>query len=77
MTVAEEPKEEIKEKIRYILNAGNLYQYRIRTAGGFSIIYFHVKGIEVDEVKLLIQKSGIDSKLPECIRIAHLIGRIF
>ncbi|MFW9940041.1 MAG: DUF99 family protein [Candidatus Thorarchaeota archaeon] len=66
-----------KEKIQYILEAGNLYQSRIQTAGGISNIYFHLKGIEISEVNFLLKKSSIDSKLPECLRLAHLIGKLF
>lgn len=69
--------ENYREKIKYISNAGNLYQNTIKTAGGTSIVYFHAKGIEINEVNLLIQKSSIDSKLPECLRLAHLIGKLF
>lgn len=69
--------EDYKEKIQYIINAGNLHQTRIQTAGGISNIYFHLKGIGISEVEFLIQKSSIDSKLPECLRLAHLIGRLF
>jgi endonuclease V-like protein UPF0215 family len=65
------------EKIKNIVNAGNLYHTTINTAGGLSKIYFHVKGIELNEVNSLLQKISIDSKLPESLRIAHLIGRIF
>ena len=66
-----------KEKIINIFHAGNLYQTKIRTAGGLSTIYFHKKGVEVKEVELLLQRVCLDSKLPECLRIAHLIGRLF
>lgn len=66
-----------KEKIQNIFHAGNLYHTNIHTAGGFSTIYFHKKGIEVKEVELLLQKVCLDSKLPECLRIAHLIGSLF
>jgi len=69
--------EDYREKIHYIINAGNLYKTRIQTAGGISSLYFHLKGIEISEVELLIQKSRIDSKLPECLRLAHLIGKLF
>ena len=66
-----------KEKIANIFNAGNLYQTNILTAGGVSTIYFHKKGIELKEIELLLQKVRLDSKLPECLRIAHLIGTLF
>ncbi|MFX1278581.1 MAG: DUF99 family protein [Promethearchaeota archaeon] len=66
-----------KKKIKYISNAGYLYQDTIKTAGGASTVYFHAKGIEINDVNLLIQKSSIDSKLPECLRLAHLIGKLF
>ncbi|UCD00905.1 MAG: DUF99 family protein [Promethearchaeota archaeon] len=66
-----------KEKIQNIVDAGNLYQTQIETAGGISIIYFHSKGIENNKVDSLLQKICVDSKLPECLRLAHLIGRLF
>jgi endonuclease V-like protein UPF0215 family len=69
--------EDYNEKVKFILNAGNLYETRIQTAGGTSSIYFHIKGLEISEVELLVQKSSIDSKLPECLRLAHLIGKMF
>jgi endonuclease V-like protein UPF0215 family len=65
------------EKIQYILNAGDLYRTKISTAGGLSTIYFHKKGINIKDVESLLPKVCLDSKLPECIRIAHLIGRLF
>ncbi|MFX1490001.1 MAG: DUF99 family protein [Promethearchaeota archaeon] len=65
------------EKIRNIIQAGNLYYTTVQTAGGPSTVYFHLKGMEFYEVNSLLQKVCIDSKLPECLRIAHLIGRIF
>lgn len=66
-----------KQKMKNIIDAGNLYQTQIETAGGLSTIYFHLKGIESYKVDSLLQKICIDSKLPECVRLAHLIGRIF
>ena len=69
--------ESYKEKIEYILNAGNLYQTKIQTAGGISTVYFHLKGMKIPEVNFLIKNSSIDSKLPECLRLAHLIGKMF
>lgn len=65
-----------KNKLQHIFDSGNLYQTEIKTAGGISNIYFHSKGIETKEVELLLKKVCIDSKLPECVRLAHLIGRI-
>lgn len=69
--------ESYKKKIECILNAGNLYQSKIQTAGGISTIYFHLRGLKISEVKYLIKNSSIDSKLPECLRLAHLIGKLF
>lgn len=66
-----------KDKIQNILNAGDLYETEIVTAGGLSKVYFHSKGLEIREVESLLRKISIDSKLPECVRLAHLIGRIF
>ncbi|HEC39049.1 hypothetical protein LCGC14_0773830 [marine sediment metagenome] len=64
------------KKLQQIFDSGNLYKTEIKTAGGISNIYFHSKGIEIKEVELLLQKICIDSKLPESIRLAHLIGRV-
>jgi len=66
-----------KQKIQNIFDAGNLFQTQIETAGGISDIYCHFNGIDIDKVESLLQKVCIDSKLPECIRLAHLIGKIF
>ncbi|GAG79683.1 unnamed protein product, partial [marine sediment metagenome] len=66
-----------RTKIQYIVNAGNLYSTDILTAGGSSNIYFHSKGIDIDEIDLLLQQVSIDSKFPECVRLAHLIGTLF
>ena len=66
-----------KEKLQFIINAGHLYQTEIKTAGGFSTVYFHAMGINIDEVEELLQKACIDSKQPECTRLAHIIGRLF
>ena len=66
-----------KAKIQYIINAGNLYETEIETAGGTSKIFFHSKGIEYNQINLLLQKICIDSKLPEPVRLAHIIGKLF
>ncbi|MFX1274699.1 MAG: DUF99 family protein [Promethearchaeota archaeon] len=66
-----------KDKLQLIFNAGNLYQTDIKTAGGYSKVYFHAIGIDIDEVELLLNKVCIDSKQPECTRLAHIIGRLF
>lgn len=62
-------------KIERIIKAGELYQTKIQTAGGLSNVYYHVKGALLEEVNELLEKVCIDSKLPEPIRIAHLIGK--
>jgi endonuclease V-like protein UPF0215 family len=64
-------------KINCILDAGNLYETEIQTAGGSSKIYFHCMGIDIEDVESLLTKVCIDSKLPESVRLAHLIGKIF
>ena len=69
--------ETFKEKFKLIIRAGNLYQTDIKTAGGFSTLYFHIVGMEVDDVEKLLKKICIDSKQPECTRLAHIIGRLF
>ncbi len=66
-----------KNKLQYIINAGELYETNIKTAGGSSKIYFHLKGVDFEEVDDLMQKLCIDSKLPEPVRIAHIIGKAF
>jgi len=66
-----------KNKFQKIINAGNLYQTEINTAGGLTKIYFHFKGIEVKKIESLLSKICIDSKLPECVRLAHIIGKLF
>ena len=66
-----------EKKIQHIVDSGNLYQTEVETAGGRSKIFFHAKGIEPKEVDLLLKKICIDSKLPECVRLAHLIGTLF
>lgn len=68
---------EYKNKIKKIIRAGNLFETEISTAGGISKVYFHPIGIELKEVKELLEKLCIDSKMPECVRMAHLIGKIF
>lgn len=69
--------EDYKAKLQNIFCAGNLYEVSIGTAGGLTKIYFHLKGIEIAEVESLLHKTCIDSKLPECIRFAHMIGKLF
>ena len=62
-------------KLRKIVNAGNLYEAVIETAGGFSKVFFHSKGISYKDVNSLFQKVCIDSKIPEPVRLAHIIGK--
>jgi len=65
------------QKMERIINAGDLYETEILTAGGFSKVYYHVIGAPPEEVNELLEKICIDSKLPEPVRIAHLIGKAF
>ena len=65
-----------KVKLQKIINAGNLYETNINTAGGISKMYFHSKGISNAEVEMLLEKICIDSKLPESVRLAHIIGKM-
>jgi len=62
-------------KLRKIVNAGNLYETVIETAGGLSKVFFHSKGISYSNVKSLFHKVCIDSKIPEPVRLAHIIGK--
>jgi len=64
------------EKLKKIVNAGNLYETSINTAGGVSKVYFHAIGIKIEEAELLLKKLCVDSKVPEPVRIAHLIGKV-
>ena len=66
-----------KNKLRNIIEAGNLYETEVGTAGGISKLFFHYKGITIEEVESLLKKICIDSKLPESVRMAHLIGKTF
>jgi endonuclease V-like protein UPF0215 family len=66
-----------RKKFNCIIGAGNLYETEINTSGGLSKVYFHCKGIDINDVELLLSKVCIDSKLPEPVRLAHLIGKIF
>ncbi|MFX0075535.1 MAG: DUF99 family protein, partial [Candidatus Hermodarchaeota archaeon] len=64
-----------QQKLQIIVNAGDLYETFIETAGGHSKVYFHCKGIHISEVDSLLQKVCIDSKIPEPVRLAHIIGK--
>ncbi len=64
-------------KLEKIIKAGYLYETKIATAGGNSTIYFHMIGMTTQEVEKLFQKLCIDSKLPEPLRLAHVIGKMF
>lgn len=66
-----------KQKLRMIVKAGNLFQMDIKTAGGISQVYYHCQGINPLKVERLLKRVCIDSKLPEPVRIAHIIGKLF
>ncbi|MGQ4872536.1 MAG: DUF99 family protein [Promethearchaeia archaeon] len=70
------PKKVKDNKLKKIINAGNLFEIEIKTAGGLSKAYYHCKGIDHSTIKKLFEKICIDSKLPEPIRMAHIIGKI-
>jgi len=65
-----------ENKLHNIVNAGELYETYIETAGGYSKVYFHSKGIQISEVESLLCKVCIDSKTPEPVRLAHIIGKV-
>jgi len=67
--------ENFQQKLQNIVNAGELYETEVETAGGSSKVYFHLKGIQVSEVESLLNKVCIDSKIPEPVRMAHIIGK--
>lgn len=71
------PEFEQTNRFQKIINAGNLYQTEVNTAGGMKTVNYHCKGIKVDQVKDLLERVCIDSKLPECVRMAHIIGSTF
>jgi endonuclease V-like protein UPF0215 family len=64
-----------ENKLQNIVNAGDLYETSIKTSGGYSKVYFHSKGIQISEVESLLHKLCIDSKIPEPVRLAHIIGK--
>jgi endonuclease V-like protein UPF0215 family len=64
-----------EQKLQNIVNAGELYETTIETAGGYSKVYFHAKGIQISKVESLLHKVCIDSKTPEPVRLAHIIGK--
>jgi endonuclease V-like protein UPF0215 family len=64
-----------KVKFNNIIKAGDLYETQLETAGGTSKIFFHCVGIDSNEVNSLLSKVCVDSKLPESVRLAHLIGK--
>ncbi len=66
-----------EKKLANIVSAGNLFETELETSAGLSKVYYHCKGISVSEVEELLKKITIDSKLPECVRIAHLVGKLF
>ena len=66
-----------RKKIKKIINAGELFETEVKTHGGNSKVYFHTLGYPPEEVKILMEKVSIDSKLPEAVRLAHLIGASF
>jgi endonuclease V-like protein UPF0215 family len=63
------------KKLQNIVNAGDLYETLINTAGGYSKVFYHSKGIQISEVESLLHKVCIDSKIPEPVRLAHIIGK--
>ena len=46
-----------KNKYQKIINAGNLYETEINTAGGLSRIFFHCRGIEIKQIELSSDKD--------------------
>lgn len=67
--------DDYKVKLNYIINAGSLYETQLETAGGFSKIFFHCIGIDSYKVQPLLRRVCVDSKVPESVRLAHLIGK--
>ena len=40
-------------------------------------IYVQYIGTDIDFVRKILKKTRLKSKIPECLRISHLIGRGF
>lgn len=43
----------------------------------FGDIYLQYLGIERDTLELILKKTRLRSKVPECLRVSHIIGRGF
>jgi hypothetical protein len=61
-------------KLRYeaILKAGEINEARTKWRGG--PVYFQCKGIEKDNAIRLIADTAVHSRLPEPLRVAHIIA---
>lgn len=62
--------EDFEERWELIKKAGKVYRMKIRS----SYIYYQVSGIDKEEAKRIIEKCCKESKIPEPIRIAHIIA---
>jgi endonuclease V-like protein UPF0215 family len=61
-------------ELRYqaIHNAGEISEVRTRWRGG--PVYFQCKGIEKEDAARLIVETALHSRLPEPVRVAHIIA---
>jgi endonuclease V-like protein UPF0215 family len=61
-------------ELRYeaILNAGEISEARTKWRGG--PVYFQCKGMEKEDAARLIADTAVHSRLPEPVRVAHIIA---
>ncbi|OPY25786.1 MAG: hypothetical protein A4E28_02924 [Methanocella sp. PtaU1.Bin125] len=63
---------EPERRYELIARAGNIWEVQTRWRGG--PVYYQCKGIEKDDAARLIVDTAIHSRLPEPIRVAHIIA---
>jgi endonuclease V-like protein UPF0215 family len=59
-------------RYRAILRAGEIHEVRTKWRGG--PVYFQCKGIEKEDAARLIVDTAVHSRLPEPVRVAHIIA---
>ncbi len=63
------------ERWAILRKPGDLYECESRI--GTKPVYLQLAGIDFDSAKKIVQSSAVYSRIPEPIRIAHLIGSSF
>lgn len=61
-----------EQRYRAILNAGVINEVRTRWRGG--PVYFQCKGMEKEDAARMIVDTAVHSRLPEPVRVAHIIA---